>query len=253
LLDLGGSQGDNLQLRRIWAAAYFTLLLGLLWHLGAAIAVVVTLLRRFPPLWFSLYIALAIVGGVVTGLNTFSGKAGAFLLQNLGTHYSCMVTRLTGVANVLGVVASVASIATMHALLVDLDRVQIDELSRRVKAYLLSVYSAAIVLASALLEIYTLFCWSETGSPTHAEANSIALTAGIFFTTLLALTYGPVAIAHHLRLDQLVQAQAGADANFDASVWLGRYGIQTSPVVVLSAMLLPLATGMVTAILETRL
>jgi hypothetical protein len=254
LLDMKNAASQAYRFKVIWATTYFALLLVLLSHFAASIAVLRYITPSLSKAWTLAYLFAAGVGSLVVAFVSFSGSQGDTLFAKLGS-VAQLVQILVSIANGLAFAASVASLATVHCLLEGIRAVSIEQFATRAKAYLLSLHSAAVVLVAALLEIYALFHWCDPGSSVLkpgeiSDADSIAIAAGILFTAVLTLIYGPAAIVHHIRLDELVRTEAAGQDNFDPGKWLATHGLKNSPLLVASAMLLPLASGLIATILK---
>lgn len=106
--------------------------------------------------------------------------------------------------------------------------VTLPQLASRIELANLSLYSAAILLAVGVMEVYAQYSWASVhlnGEAKEAYSNAtetLAVSAGAVFSALLLILYAPVGLIHKSWvISALHQAQRGME-EFDTDNWLRR-------------------------------
>jgi hypothetical protein len=247
------AQIDVARAKILWAIADLLLWLALLWNLGFALSI---LARRVTP---KVIFVLAGLGLLLLGIAAFAfggrekpiagGIANDLLYSvftaaphiepviRLGNYAAAgVIAALTGATYVL------ATRRTHAGLLPDVKATQ----------YLL--YSAAVLLAVGLMEIYFLFSWGALyyGAAAAKFAATIAVAAGALFSAWLLVLFMPIAVLDKMHIDNFVEQKLQENPEMDRDKVLKRYDLADPQHRLFQgfATFLPLMVGIATKLAE---
>jgi hypothetical protein len=252
--------------RLIWGAS--SLCLAMLMLLGTVVstAIVANSLRGslFQGMIPILYLlgGLALLAVIVVPKFQAAGLAGLSLLENI-SYIEGYIER----TNLLGAWTVIATVAAAIAIGWRADKVAIGDLAKRVEHHRLLLTISALILASGVLEITALFRFAATASfPGQRQnvapladaldlGNGIALGAGLLFSLLLLLVFGPTTLRLEKRFKELAsqacKAETGAAAGFSLEQWSIMHGFIGNPLENaqwVAKLILPFATGLATTL-----
>ena len=252
------------KLRLIWGATAYGVVAALIWNaLLAGYALYSILSKEGPHVrWIIALGTLAMSGSAICVVWFIqpSGELASDLLKSIELHTKVDVQRLTRHENILGCLTVCLLVASLSALSIPRRLETVEELAHTIRLWLLSLYSGAILLAFAVLEVWSLFRWgaslaltAELRASSAEVADGIALTAAVVFSVMLASMYLPVAALHTSFLNRAVAARARIEDNLDVEKWLARHGIKSSPVSVGTAVVLPAIAFLLTTLIKWAL
>ena len=238
---LWGTASFCVVIASLWNAAVSLIILGALWETIAAP-------KRTRVFW-SIAVSTILVG-VFVALKEFSGREGDDLLALIRVSTGVNVQFLTRCSNALaGMCIWLA--ASAGGLLCYLPAsLEDDELKSRADLLRSAMFSASVLLAIGVTEVFFLFSWAANlGSSRSTDvlqfAKSMAIAAGGVFTSFLFVVYGPCIHFQNHALNRQLRARA-KEPGFDRSKWLKQTGLggPSQPWKQAATLAIPLLTGL---------
>lgn len=252
----------------LWGSSSLVLSLVMLWSLGISLLV----MRRYRGLlgrreWGAV---LTIGGIVIVGMvlllifnpGFVGSKASDAILGPL-FNAKPRVQLVVNTANGVGIPLSLFLLVACVLVSRRVSSCSATELGERIRWFRTLLYSAGAFLAALIYQVFRLYQWGASLSPSGESlepggeraglASSLTLASGLIFSGFMALVFLPTAIQLDHREDALVSAAASAEAKFDRATWAMVHRIEESPLTALGsyvAVLLPMLTGVLTKVLE---
>jgi hypothetical protein len=248
------------RIRLLWGAAAFGLGVALLWNIAIAVLILADALREqsrsLQSTLICAIVAVNILGWWYLSHHDPSGPLAKELLDRITTSANVNVWLLTDIGNRLALLAAAYILASACSLTLASHGQTIKSLSQAVRHWQLSLYSASVLLAVGLFEVWALFRFGATVSESNnatsvaSMADGEALASGIVFTVFLAAIYTPVAVVHHHWLAHRVSDAADRIKDLDVDKWLGRHGLKGTPLTVGTALAAPLLSVGFTSLIK---
>jgi hypothetical protein len=242
----------------LWGASAFSFAFVLLWNAVTAVIIVRSSLSEYSrkvavSVW-SAFGVINIIGLPLVYYFNFGGGAGDSLIELIRVRAQVPIKELTGAGNLLTFMTVSAIVISVCCLAAPVTNLDVDSVSKKVKLFVWSLYSAAALLVIGLFEIYALFRWGAVVSGNEVvwgiTADALAVSAGAVFTVLLVAIYAPAAMIQHRWLDLLIEIESTQSKDLDVPKWLAAHGLSSSPLTIGTAMLAPLVTGALTNIIK---
>lgn len=253
LADVTREQGKIL-----WGSSSFVLNLAMIWSSTVCVLAIHQLSNSFTRRQRSvIFVAFGLLYLLLTYLvyrsGGVAGRAAGTLLENIQTGEAKNVFAIIDVNNGVAVLVAILLALALVFVTRGAGEASVRSLADRIHWFNLLLYSGGVVLATAVYEIYQLFQWGASldlqRESLQALASSIAVGAGLVFSSLLVLIVVPPAIRLNRRLHILMSEAVGSASDFEPEKWLLKEGIESTPLSSLSAyvaVLLPAATGLMT-------
>lgn len=188
--------------------------------------------------------------------NDPSGPLATQLIHDIKMVTKVDVARLTCQGNRLAALTSCLVVLSVSSLCLPSRGDTTSDLARTIRLWTLSLYSASLLLAVGLIEIWALFRLGASVSiedsikPFTAVADGFALAAGLVFSLFLAAMYMPVAVLHLHWLGRHIAVARQDDPKIKIDEWLAQHGLKASPVSVGTALAAPVFAFVFTTIVK---
>lgn len=243
--------------RILWASSSFVLNLAMMWCLIVSVLAI----RRFLSAYnlkhlVAIFLGFTLLLAFIVWLvhrGEVAGEVGTALLERIPEQDAANVLLIVDINNAAAILVAVVLVLAFVFVGRGAEESSASVLADRIRWFNSLLYSAGVVLATGVYEVYWLFRWPASLDANRDSleplASSIATGAGLVFSSLLALIVVPPAVRLN-RCLQAIMAQAAKNAtNFEPASWMSVEGIDATPLRSLSgyvAVLLPAATGLLT-------
>src|SRR5687767_6739620 len=220
-----------------WMISYIVLIVTLVWTAFVSTAIIFTHLKT-AGLWISgAATGLAMLAGRASSIESAARPGSVMTTVDRATQLPIHSTAVVSSTLALGVVtlvvaAAVALSRRSNGVLSE------SQLRSRLGEARLFLFSAAAVLASALVSIYFTMVWpidlptvSNNSIPNDVLkelAVTVTLTSGIFYSAMLVVLFVPSAIMHERWIEESWNAASNRVPNQSRAGWLSENGLDRS-------------------------
>lgn len=248
--------------RLFWGLSIILLIISMLWSYTISSSMVhhyLSAQQNKKKIFVLIYIFLTIIAALVAFFPfDFGGAAGESLQEMIRKNTAIDISLITDVMNTLAAITVTLLVIGLSLLAINTEESEA-AIQKKTLYIHRSLYSSSVLLAAGILEIFCLFRWPVALDPTQSHqvevSSALIITAGLFYSLMLAIVYIPLFIKRNEALNRYMKKQKFTSKE-ELDNWYAinhmekESGAGFNDVV---AFILPIATGLLINVLSSRL